>query len=826
MFAISHDLEEEYCEIFMSSGRLRSGLWYWWHGLKAVRFYFTLTFYWSIAMFKNYFIISFRNIRKYKGYSFINISGLAIGITCFILIMLWVQDEIGYDRFHTKREHIYRVESNLTTQPAPLAPHLKENFPGVVNSVRFSSFNNADVRYKDKRFIEPGFDLADNSVFEIFTFPLLRGNPEDVLKKPYCVVISEETAQKYFGDEDPVGKSLTVENNYQFTITGIMKNVRDNTRLRCDFLASFETLISLRPVIRNHWGDHAYFTYVLLNENIDYRELNVKIKNIVIDKIPDANMSVPLSLMPFGRLHLYEDGAIKYVYIFLAVAIFTLIIAIINFINLTTAKSSNRLKEIGLRKVVGASRSNLIKQFLAESIFLSFLAFIIAFILAVIILPNFNAIVDKNLNLNFIENRYLLLMLTVTALMTGLLSGSYPAILMSSFHPVTLIRKSLFPGNKTSKSSSFRKILVIIQFTISIFLIISTLLVLSQLNFIKNMDLGYNKENLIYLTLKRNVSRNRESFRMDLLKNPDVLNLTFASSLPSNVANNAVGMDWEGKDPNLKPSWRFVVADFYYIKTLGLDVIDGRDFSEDISTDKRQSFIVNEKAFQEMEQSSPIGKRFSLWGTDGTLIGVIKDFHFRPLHTRIAPLFLWINPNFYNYVIIRLKPGTDNLQEVLSYIEGIWKQYEPDFEFTYNFLDESFERQYRAEQRMSAIFKYFTFLAIFISCLGLFGLVAFTAEQRKKEIGIRKVVGASLPNIVALLIKEYFVLIILSNIIAWPAAFFAMRKWMQNFAYHTDIALWIFLVSAASSLIIALITISYQAIKAAALNPVDSLKYE
>jgi len=313
---------------------------------------------------------------------------------------------------------------------------------------------------------------------------------------------------------------------------------------------------------------------------------------------------------------------------------------------------------------------------------------------------------------------------------------------------------------------------------------------------------------------------------MDLLKNPDVLNLTFAINLPSDVANTAVGMDWEGKDPNFKPSWEFVATDFYYVKTLGLDIINGRDFSEDISTDSRQAFIVNEKALQEMEQSSPIGKRFSLWGKNGTLIGVVKDFHFRPLHTRIAPLLIWIEPNFYNYVIIRIKPRTDNLQEVLSYIEGIWKRYEPDFEFTYYFLDESFERQYRAEQRMSAIFKYFTFLAIFISCLGLFGLVAFTAEQRKKEIGIRKVVGASLPNIVVLLIKEYFVLIILSNIIAWPVAFFAMRKWMQNFAYHTDIALWIFLVSAASSLIIALITISYQAIKAAALNPVDSIKYE
>ena len=780
---------------------------------------------WRFIMFKNYFTMVLRNIRKYKSYSIINIAGLAIGIACFLLIMLWVQDELRYDKFHQNHKQIYRAGSNIPFQPAPLGPHLKNNFPEVLDATRFYS-NYVDVRYKDKHFDETVFTYADSSVFKIFTFPLLKGNPDSALTEPYCVVITEETAKKYFAGEDPIGKSLTIDDNLDYKITGVAKNVPGNSQIQFDFLASFETLEKQSPKIKNHWGNHAYMTFVLLAENTDCTKFTSKIENIVIDRSSDSSAPVPLTLSALGNIHLYENRAIIFVYIFSAIAFFTLIISIINYINLTTARSSDRLVEIGLRKVVGADRRSLINQFLTESIFLLFIAFFIALIIVSFTLPTFNAIVNKNLNLNILANKYLFLLLTGVVLFSGILAGSYPAFLMASFQPAKLIKKSLSFGDMVSKSVIFKRALVIIQFTISIFLIISTFLISDQLHFIRNKDLGFDKENLIYVPVKKNMVRKRTPFRYDLLRNPNVTNVTFTSSLPSGVNNVADEIEWEGKDPGRKPIWSFVATDYFFIKTLGLEIIEGRGFSEKISTDKRQSFIVNETALKRMGQKSPVGKPFSLWGTKGTLIGVVKDFHFSPLHNEIGPLLIFMNDSIYFYMIIKIKPASETLPETINYISSICTKHDPNFRFNYHFLDERFENNYRAEQRMSEIFKYFTFLAIFISCLGLFGLISFSVEQRKKEIGIRKVIGASTANIVILLIKEYIHLILLSNIIAWPLAFLAMNKWLHNFAYRTGISFWIFVGSAVSSIIIALLTVGYQAIKAAAANPINNIMYE
>jgi ABC-type antimicrobial peptide transport system permease subunit len=655
---------------------------------------------------------------------------------------------------------------------------------------------------------------------------LLKGNPDSVLKDPYSIVITEETANRYFASEDPIGKSLTVDNIYDYRITGVAKNVPGNSQIQFYFLASFVTLEQQSPEIKNHWGNHAFMTYVLLAKNTDCLKFTSKIKNIVIDKSADSATPVPLSLSLFSEIHLYEERAIVYVYIFSAIAFFTLLISIINYINLTTARSSDRLMEIGLRKVVGAHQVNLVNQFLTESIFLLFLAFFIALIIVFFTLPTFNAIVNKNLDLNLLGNKNLFLILTGTILFTGILSGSYPAFLMASFEPAKLIKKSIFFCNMVPKSLTFKRTLVIIQFTISIFLIISTSLILNQLHFIRDMDLGFDKQNLIYVPVKKNMVRKRSPLRNDLLRNPNVMNVTFASSLPSGVNNVADEIAWEGKDPNRKPLWRFVSTDYSYIKTLGLTIIEGRDFSERRPTDMRCTFIVNETALKRMGQKSPVGKPFSLWGTKGTLIGVVKDFHFSPLHNEIGPLLIFMNESIYNYMLIKIKPTTQKLTDTLEDIGSICIKHDSNFQFDYHFLDERFEYNYRAEQRMSEIFKTFTFLAICISCLGLFGLISFTAEQRKREIGIRKVIGASTPNIVTLLIKEYMLLIVISNIIAWPLAFLAMNNWLHNFAYRTYISVWIFILSATSSIVIALLTVSYQAIKAATANPVDSLMCE
>ena len=818
---ILSDFSEIYEGLAGEKGYFRASQWYWTQVFKSIPMFLFKYILWSTVMLGNSLKISFRSIKKHKGYSFINIFGLAAGMSCCILILLWVQSELSYDRFHKNVDSIYRVRSNSNSQPAPLAPALKEDYPEIQNAVRFSN-PEVTVRYQDKCFTEKGFYFADPSVFEVFTFPFTQGDPESALTDPYSVVITEKTARRYFGTEDPTGKVLKIQNETDLHVTGIIQNIPTNSILQFDLLGSFEMYTS--PV-GNHWCNHAYRTYIQLAKHVRAEHILPEISDTVMKNCKIVH--TPIDLQPIGRIHLYEEGAITYVYIFSAIALFVLMIACINFMNLTTARSRNRIKEIGIKKVVGAYRSSLVKQFFLESILFVLVSLFLALIIIAIVLPYFNSFLETDLTFNILHNPFLLGGLIGITLITGLISGTYPALFLSSFPPARLLKSQSGSTAVSSKGALFRKVLVVTQFAISITLIIGTLIIYSQMNYIRNMKLGFDKDQLIYLRLKGDIQQKRDSFRDDLLQNPNITGVTLASSLPSYVGNTASGFSWEGMDADLKPYWEFVSTDFDYIPTLGLDIIEGRNFSRQLSTDASEAVIINEKAAAIMGSESPIGKRFNLWGHQGLIIGVVKNFHFRPIHQKIEPLMIWIGSDaFKSHILVRLRPHTSNLQNTLAHIEDVWRMYAPGFPFEFHFLNEAFDQNYRDEQKFGEITRYFTLFAILISCLGLFGLAAYMAEQRTKEVGIRKTLGATVPNIVLHFLKEYWSLILLANVLAWPLAYFLMTKWLQSFAYRAHIGILIFVLSGTLALVIALLTVSYQAIKAAIANPVDSLRYE
>jgi putative ABC transport system permease protein len=821
--SIIEDLRDEYELILLTRGAKSARLWYRKHTLRSIVPFIKFWFYWSFVMFKNYLRVAYRNTIRHKGYAFINLAGLVIGLACSILIVFWVQDELGYDRFHKNCDNLYRVVSNLWVQPAPLAPTLKEEYPEIQNAVRILKRRTL-VNVEEKTFYEDDFCIADNSLFEMFTLPFRSGNPETALIEPFTLVMTDEAAEKYFGCQDPVGKVVKIDSKYDMKVTAVIENLPHNSTLQFAMIASFPTLKGL-GVRLEHWGNHMYSTYILLSEAASVEEVSQKISDVVQKKNPSLSIPKGLSLQALGRIHLYEEGYIKNVTIFSSVAVFILLLAFINFINLTTARSENRSLEVGVRKVIGANRSQLIKQFLGESVFFSGTAFLLALILVWLLLPSFNNLSAKSLNMNLTDTFPLLLGLLGITLLASIAAGSYPALYLSSFHPANVIRKIRSTG--WARNSRLREFLVVFQFSISIFLLISTIVVYDQLNFVQNKDVGFEKEHVIYLGMNRDILPKRDSFQEQLRGNPNILSVTMASSVPSNVTNIASGIDWEGNNGRKNASWRFAAADYDYIETLKLEMVAGRSFSREFPSDVRRGFIVNEEAVKEMELEEPVGKWFSLWGRKGTIIGVMKNFHFRSLHTPITPLLLWMgrnSPSFYNYTLIRIAP--ENIPETLKTIRNTWKSFSPHFPFEYGFLDETFGRLYETEAQMGKIFSYFSFLAVFISCLGLFGLAAYTAERRTKEIGIRKVFGATTSSIVWMMSSAYSRWVLLANLIAWPTAYFFANKWLQGFAYRTPITLLTFILAAILSLIVALLTVSYQSVKAATANPIESLRYE
>ena len=762
----------------------------------------------------------------------INISGLAIGMACTILILLWVQDELSYDRFHKNIDDLYRIvncekyssgEDIYFTQCSPaLAPFLKDNYPEIVNAVRYRGLRSSAVKYGDKKFNEEDIVFVDSHFFTMFSYSFLQGDPETALSEPNNIIITQEMARKYFGKENPIGKVLRIDNRIDFSVTGVLKDIPSNSHQQFDFLLPFKVAKEFGFHVEG-WKGYAHTVYVKLDNHIDYQSVSDKITNVVLEKRVGENIT--LSLQPVKNIHLRSGrmwgiggtGDIKYVYIFSIIAMFILLLACINFMNLSTARSGNRSKEVGLRKVVGARRNEIIFQFFSESILFALISLIISIVLVQLVMPAFNFISGKELDFNLLSNSTLIFLLLGIALFTGFISGSYPALFLSSFAPVKVLKGSLQTGAKNTK---FRKVLVSAQFVLTIFLIISTIVINRQLHFLKNQKLGYNKDKVVCVNLQGQLNRRLDLITSEFKKNKDVMNISAVSNVPSRITMSAAVDEWDGHKDGEQYLAHLLSADYEFLNTLELDMVDGRYFSRDIITDTADGLVVNESALQAMNMDNPIGKKTAF----GTIIGVVKNFNFQSLHIKVSPLVIFYGPQDVRYLIVKIK-GNDNTDYIES-LKSSWQKVAADYPFEYSFLDERLDQLYRAEQRIEDVMNAFTFLAILIACLGLFGLASFTAEQRTKEVGIRKVLGASVPGIVLLLSKEFTKYVQLANIIAWPIAWFALNKYLQYYAYRINIDWWIFVCAGLLTFLIALLTVSYQAFRAAITNPVKALKYE
>ncbi len=783
-------------------------------------------------MISNYIKISLRNIKKYKGFSLINIAGLAIGMACCILILMWVSDELSFDSFHDNAGELYQVvtEARYTDSvnrfrgtPAPLGPALKDELPEVLDASRYVDAGIVLVKHEDIQYYEEGISFADPSFLEMFSFPLAQGDARSALADPSSILITEEMAEKYFGAENPLGREMMLENQIALNVTGVLRDIPQNSHLRFDFLMSYELLVNLGGP--THWGGHSYSTYLLLEPEASMQNINTTL----IEWTP-AHTSEPVMyyLQPVVDIHLHDldgGGFITYVYIFSAIALFVLLVACINFMNLSTARSGNRALEIGLRKVVGAHRKEIIKQFLSESTSLSVLALFLALVLVGILLPFFNNLSGKQLSLAMLLEVNVVFGFIALTLITGLLSGSYPAFFLSSFKPILVLRGTL---KSRVSQSTIRKILVVFQFALSVILIISTAVVYKQYKYMRTTALGFDKEQLLYMPIRGDMAEQYDAFKSELLQNPRIESVAAASGLPSvNWGSEWGQINWEGKNPDQTLLMSHIAVDENFLSTMDMDLAYGRDFSSEFSSDTL-NFILNETAIAEMGLEEPIGKSFTLLFRTGAIVGVVKDFHFASLRSTINPMILRMLPaRFWNYIIVRIQPGEIRMSEVIRHLEQKWGSYAPGFTFEYTFLDEQIDQQYRVEQRTGAILVCFSVLTIFVACLGLFGLVSFMAERRTKEIGIRKVLGASISAVVLLLIREFMKWVLLANILAWPAAYLLMNNLMlNNYPYRITIGMDMLLLSGFFAALLSLLAVGYQAVKAARANPAESLKYE
>jgi putative ABC transport system permease protein len=821
--AVSGDCGEEFEERVRSRGLPRALLWYWAQVLYALGAYTKLSTVIGAAMLRNYIKITWRNIKNHKLYSFINIMGLAVGMACCILILLWVQDELSFDRFHENFDNLYTTNPELegskyNSNPLALAPTLRENHPEIVRIARFAE-RTWLAKFGDRIFNESG-GLVDEDFLKMFTFPLLEGSPDTVFAGRESIVISERMAAKFFGSENPMGKSLLINSNTELVVTGILRDVPANSHLQFDFLSPIK-LMGEREYTSWSWEAR---TYMLLQENADWQDFAGRISGFVNEHDKRTDQEVFLHVRPLSRIHLYAlrgTDPIVYIYIFLIIALAILIIACINFINLSTARANTRAKEIGLRKVVGAEKGHIVRQFLGESILYAAVALVLALVLVFLFLPAFNSLAGKQLTLDLAGNLSILFVLAGILLFTGLVSGSYPALLLSAFRPSRTLRGEYRSG---SRGYFLRRILVVSQFTATIVLIIGTILIYRQLEYIRNRDLGLDREHVVAVTLGRELRQSYRSFKEAIKQHPGVINATAARRFPTNISHmNPVY--WEGRGPEQYVTMTDASVDFDYFETLGMEIVQGRGFSEEYPTDS-QNYILNETAAAITGLDSPVGKRFSVWEDEGQIIGIVRDFHSQSLHSEIGPVIFTLSQRHgsHQYVFVKLRP--DGVTGALRFLEEKAGEFAPNSIFEYQFLDDVFDGQYRSDQRRGTIYSSFTFLAIFISCLGLFGMASFTAEQRTKEIGIRKILGASISNVMVLISKDFLLLLAVSNLIAWPVAYYLMDRILGNYAYRTGIALWVFAASGIAVVILALLTVCVKIARAAHADPVDSLRYE
>ena len=785
-------------------------------------------------MLKNYLKIAYRNLTRYKAFTAINILGLAVGMACTILILLWVQDELSFDNFNKNAEKIYRVVEiqhyaggtifPVAVTPGPLAESLKETYPEITDAARFN-FSGRNIRYNDKIFREV-IAFADPSFLKIFTYHLSAGDPNTVLNDPHSILLTEKSAQKYFANENPIGKAILIDDSVSMKVTGVLKDVPTNSHLRFEFLVPFESLKNLGRNL-DQWGNNSFYTYVQLQQDAKVSEVNQKIKDEI--KKHNEGSVTDLELQQLMKIHLYSAGKytadigglgnIEYVNIFSLVALIVLFIACINFMNLSTARATKRAKEVGMRKVIGADRFQIVKQFYIESILFAFIALLIALTISDLLLNAFNDLSGKEISFSSLGSTTIIALIILT-IFTGIIAGSYPAIYLSSFLPIKVLKSnSAISGG----GSFFRKVLVVTQFSLSLILIIGTIIISSQLDFIKNKDLGFNRENVIELNINNPIRTNLEAVKNELEKNPKIISVAASSSGPTYIMNSTSGISWEGKNEKEETLIHFMFSDQDLANTFKMNMAEGRFYSRDFGSDT-SAIVINEEAAKIMGMKDPLGKTLTVFGDKLNIIGVVKNFNFKPLDTKIEPLVIKYSDDLLFSMFVRVKPG--DLTSTIDYIKDVYKTFSPSAPFNYHFIDKNFEELYTSETRMQTIFSYFAIFAIIISCLGLFGLASYIAERRTKEIGIRKVLGANVFNLSYLLSRQFTKWVLISNLIAWPVAYFLMDQWLQDFAYRVDISLWVFPLSGLLVLAVAILTVSYQAIKVALVNPVKSLKYE
>ena len=807
-------------------------------------------------MFINYVKIALRNFLKHKGFSFINIFGLAIGVACCLLIVLYVSDEVSYDKYHEKADQIYRVgirgfvNNNLfhgVITCSPMAQTLVNEFPEVTAATRLRNFGFPVFRYEDKVFSEERVFWVDQDFFDVFTVPFINGDPKTALTQPNSIVLTRSMASKYFGDEDPVGKSLNADKRRDYLVTGVVEDVPHNSHFHYDFLASLLTYDDSRSPI---WVSNNYHTYFVLQEGASPKAFEAKLVELVKKYVgPQIQAAAGITLeqffesggdwsyftQPLTSIHLYShldyelepNGDIAYVYIFSIIAIGILLVACINFVNLATARATNRAREVGIRKTVGSTRIQLIRQFISEATILSFFAVLLALLAVQFLLPFFNNITGKDLAVPYLQNMFTIPFLLGLVLFIGILAGTYPAFFLASFDPVVVLKTEM---SGRSKKSNMRNVLVMFQFTVSIVLIIGTVIVSRQLRYIQNRNLGFNKEQVVIVKKTDDIGNQIQAFRQELLKNPNVINATNTNDLIGNEFGNSAYKfaGATGEEAHLLYTY---FTDPYFVETYQIEMAAGRYYEEGRQADQ-QSAVINEAAVKDLGITDPVGKQLVAIAPNPdqsltfTIIGVMKNFNFKSLHHRIDPLIVHLYGPEGRGRFVSVRIHGENIRETMAFLENTWRKFVSNQAFEYDFFDDHFARIYQAEERTGQIFFSFSLLAIIIASLGLFGLAAFVAEQRTKEIGIRKVLGATQTGIIFLLSRQFTKWVIFSNLFAWPIAYYFMRKWLQRFAYQTSISVWSFLLAFVVVLFMALLTVSYQTVKASRSNPVELLRHE
>jgi len=781
-------------------------------------------------MFLNNLKIAYRNLIRNKGYSFINISGLAIGMACTILLLLWVNHELSYDKFHQKEKQLFQIvnwqtysgqEYGWPNIPGKLTDALKEKYPEIIRATNYNPWgdNSLFVINGIKNYEEVYH--ADSDFFQMFSFPLLKGSPESVFKDPFSLVISEKFAHKYFGNEDPIGQVVKFEEKYELTITGVLKDLPSNSTFKFDLIFPYEFKKKIYDGWK-HWGNHSYSGYVELDPNADPDAVSEKLRSFYKDHV-DEESTERISLFPVSKTHLYslegEEFRIKQIRMFLIIALFILLIACFNFMNLSTARAAKRAKEIGLKKAIGSSKSKLIRQFLFESILVSFIAINFAIIIVRLFLPEFNQVLGQKLILNYIDWKFIGIVFSVV-LVTGLLAGAYPAFFLTSYRTVDVIKGVTKSGNK---GSNFRRILVVFQFTLTVILLISTLVISLQTNFIKNTSTGIDKSNVAFVVLNGNMHSNSDKIKEELSRDPSISSSTLVSHLPIGIYSNGGGYEWNNDENSKDVLVTQLFTDPDFIDVFKTSLLEGRFFSKENVVADSNNIIINETLARMIDKGSVVDNIIKRHEMEARIIGVVKDFNFKSLHQKIEPM-VFFSRSYYQFISIRIEPNSNS--RALAHIEKVCQKYNPGFPTIINFLEDRYATQYKTEESTIKILKYFTILTIIISCLGLFGLASFMAEARTKEIGIRKVLGAEVHSLIGLFSKDFTKWVLIANIIAFPIAYYAMDFYLSEYAFHINMPWWVFVTVAVMTFAIAICTVSYQSWRSATQNPIESLKYE